>query len=254
MTAATQGDAVRVEDAGAVRKVLLNRLDKKNALTLAMYDQLTQALKSADADAGVHVVVLGSAGEVFSAGNDIGDFVAFQGKLEDSSVLRFLRTLAAFSKPLVAAVDGVAVGVGTTLLLHCDVVVASDRARFQLPFVKLALVPEAASSLLLPAVIGLRRASEWLLTGGAIDGPTALQWGLVNAVVPAAGLKAEAEGRAEALAKLPPGALRETKRLVRAPYQEAVMAALDREARVFASQLASPEAAAAFQAFLSRGK
>ncbi|HET6346925.1 MAG TPA: enoyl-CoA hydratase-related protein, partial [Myxococcota bacterium] len=216
MTTPQGKDTVRIEDSGGVRRILLNRLDKKNALTFAMYEDLAAALAGAEADPRIHVVGVGSTGEVFSAGNDIGDFVSFVGKLEDSPVLRFLQVLSRFPKPIVAAVDGVAVGIGTTLLLHCDVVVASDRARFQLPFVKLALVPEAASSVLLPAVIGLRRATEWLLTGDAIDAPTALRYGLVNAVVPPTDLAAEAQRRADALAKLPPGAVCQTKALLRA--------------------------------------
>src|SRR5260221_10878171 len=219
-------EAIRVEDSGAVRKITLNRPAKKNAITLAMYTALNTALAEAARDDRTSVVLLSAAGDAFSAGNDIGDFLrASTGGLTDSASARssgiFLRTIASFPKPLVAAVNGLAIGIGATMLLHCDLVLASSVATFQFPFTKLALVPEAASSVLLPARVGLQRASEWLLLGERIDAETALRSGFLNAVVPPEALASAAAARVEALTRLPLGALCETKRLIREPLRAA---------------------------------
>jgi enoyl-CoA hydratase/carnithine racemase len=247
-------DHVRIEDANGIRTITLNRPDKKNAITGAMYAALADALTSADADHGAAVVLLTAAGDTFSAGNDIADFLhdnrsAAGGPRPGS---RFLRAIAFFSKPIVAAVPGLAIGVGATMLLHCDVVIASDRAVLQFPFARLGLVPEAASTVLLPARVGLQRASNWLLLGERIAADEALRSGLVTAVVAHDTLASAAHSRAEALAKLPPGAVRDTKRLIRAPIRAAVEQALRDELSAFEARLRSPEAGAAFEAFLSK--
>jgi enoyl-CoA hydratase/carnithine racemase len=237
-----------------VERILLDRGNKKNALTVAMYARLAGLLDEAAKDDGISVVILGSTNDAFSAGNDLLDFASNPPTTEDSAVIRFLKALAFFPKPVVAAVDGVAVGIGTTMLLHCDLVVATTRARFQLPFVKLALVPEAAASLLLPNLVGLQRASEWLLLGEPFDAEAALRAGIVNAVVDPSELAATAMAKAEALCRLPQDAVQASKRLIRAPQRAAIEAAMSSEIEVFAKQLQSPSAIAAFQAFLSKKK
>ncbi len=250
--------SIQVRDSGALRTITINRPAKKNAITGPMYASLTAALAEAKDAERTTVVMIGAAGDAFSAGNDIGDFLrSATGSAEADSARggpAFLRELAFFPKPIVAAVNGLAIGIGATMLLHCDLVVASSAASFQFPFTRLALVPEAAASVLLPARVGLQRASEWLMLGERIDADTALRSGLVNAVVPPDQLGGAAIARAEALMKLAPGALRETKRLIREPLHAAIEAALTRELESFARRLTSPEAAAAFTAFLARGK
>jgi enoyl-CoA hydratase/carnithine racemase len=251
-------DTVRVEDANKVRRITLNRPAKKNALTIAMYAAMDDALTTAARDDRISVVVIGAAGDAFTAGNDIVDFMrAATGSSEGLSPRPaggFLQTLASFPKPLVAAVNGLAIGIGATMLLHCDYVVASSAATFQFPFTRLALVPEAGSSVLLPARVGAQRASEWLLFGDRIDAETALRSGLVNAVVPPQALEGAAAARAQALTELAIGSLCETKRLLREPHRVAVEQAMSRELEAFAARLGTPEAAAAFSAFLSRSR
>ncbi|HLK38893.1 MAG TPA: enoyl-CoA hydratase-related protein [Polyangiaceae bacterium] len=253
-------EGILVEDVGAVRRLTLNRPAKKNALTVAMYAALNAALGEAAESERTSVVVITGAGDAFSAGNDIGDFMrasAGQAPTDGHGVrssASFLQRLASFPKPLVAAVNGVAIGIGSTMLLHCDLVVASTAASFQFPFTRLGLVPEAGSSVLLPARVGLLRASEWLLLGERFDASTALASGLVNAVVPPDQLTQAVGARLEALTTLPVGALVETKRLLREPMRDAVGAAIARELQSFTERLTTPEAAASFAAFLSRGK
>jgi len=230
-----------------ITTIRLDRPDKKNALTIAMYEQLAAALAAAAADPAVRAVVLTGTSDCFSAGNDIGDFA--KGGLS-TAPLDFLRALATFDKPVIAAVAGVAIGVGTTLLLHCDVVIAGPTARFKTPFVALGLVPEAASSLLLPRLVGERRAAQLLLLGEQIDAPTALAWGLVNEI--ADDPLAAAHAKAKSLASLAPSALRATKALIRRATREAVLETMSVEGATFASQLRSPEAMEAFQAFMAR--
>jgi enoyl-CoA hydratase/carnithine racemase len=249
---------VRVEDTARVRKITLDRPEKKNALTAAMYAALDDALTSAATDDRIAVVQIGAAGQAFCAGNDIADFMrASTASAEERSTRRsgnFLRTLASFPKPLVAAVNGLAIGVGATLLLHCDCVVASTAATFQFSFTRLGLVPEAGSSVLLPARVGALRAAEWLLFGERIDPDTALRSGLVNAVVPPEELAGATAARVKALAELSIGSLCETKRLLREPQRVAVEQAIARELEAFGARLGTPEAAAAFATFLSRTK
>ena len=240
-------------DAGVLH-VTFNRPEKKNAFTHAMYTRAAEALEAAATDASVRTVLLQGAGGSFTAGNDLGDFLENPPTGEDSAVFRFLRALIALDKPVVAAVDGAAVGIGTTMLLHCDYVVASERARFALPFVNLGLVPEAASSLLLPRVAGLALASELLLFGEPFDAATALRAGVVNRVLAPEALAVHALERAQALAQKPAQALQLSKRLLRAPLREAVGEALRREGAEFVQRLGSDEAREAFMSFMSRKK
>jgi enoyl-CoA hydratase/carnithine racemase len=242
---------------GGVLVATLNRPEKKNALTGAMYRALREALVAASADEGVGAVLVTGAGGAFCAGNDIGDFLAenrAQGEgARTGAGGEFIRTLARFDKPLVAAVEGPAVGVGTTMCLHCDLVYAAPSARFAMPFVNLGLAPEAGSSLLAPRRFGLAVASELLLLGEAIDGARARDIGLVNEVVAAEGLRGHALAKAKALAAKPRAALLASRRLMRGEAQ-ALYAHMEEELVVFARLLKSPEARAAFEAFAGRAK
>jgi enoyl-CoA hydratase/carnithine racemase len=245
--------AVRVSLEGAVLKVVFARPDKKNAITQAMYTALAEATERARTDDAVRVLSFSAEGDSFSAGNDIMDFIALgsQGAgAADMPVFRFLKALADLDKPAVAAVKGRAVGIGTTLLLHCDLVVVADNALLSVPFVNLALAPEAASSLLLPMGIGHQRAFELFALGEAIDGRTALAWGLANRCVPAAEVEAVADDLAAKLAARAPGSMRKTKALMR--DAERLWALMQREGEAFGSQMRSPEAMEAFQAFTQK--
>ncbi len=245
---------VVTENRGPVKVLRLARPEKKNALTAEMYDALTGAFRDAAADDGIRVVLLIGAPGVFTAGNDLSDFLQHPPAGEESPVFRFLSILTKFEKALVAAVDGPAVGIGTTLLLHCDLVVAATGARFQLPFVKLGLVPEAASSYLLPRLAGMQRASEWLLLGEPFSAADAHAAGLVNRVVAAEALEQTAMALAEALAARPPEALRLSKQLIRGPRAAEVQAVMDKESALFVERLASDEARGAFLSFLGKKK
>lgn len=247
-------DLIQSRQEGAVRTLAIHRPEKKNAFTHGMYSALAEALAAADADASVSVVVLTGQEGMFTAGNDLQDFLAHPPTGQQSPVWRFLHQIAGQQKPVLAAVDGVAVGIGTTLLLHCDAVYASDRARFSMPFVNLGLCPEGASSLLLPRVAGMARASEWLLFGEPFDAQAALQGGLVNRVVPAADLQRVVAERAAALAERPLASLMLTKKLLREPLRASVTETFSREGAAFMERLASPEAKEAFSAFLERRK
>src|SRR5690606_30997737 len=207
-----------VSEAGGVMTVALNRPDKKNAITQAMYAALAEAVARAQADAGVRVLLFRAEGDCFSAGNDIGDFISIASGGTaplDMAAFRFLKGLAELEKPAVAAVRGRAVGIGVTLLLHCDMVVVAQDALLSTPFVNLALAPEAASSLLLPAAIGHQRAFEMFALGEPVDGATAHAWGLANRAVAADQVEAEAARIAAALAARAPGSMRATKQLMR---------------------------------------
>jgi enoyl-CoA hydratase/carnithine racemase len=247
-------ETLLTQDAEGVRTLTFNRPEKKNAFTHAMYEAATEALLQSGMDPAVRVVVLTGAGGTFTAGNDIGDFLDKPPAGEDSAVFRFLRALVNYDKPVVAAVDGPAVGIGTTMLLHCDYVVASERARFVMPFINLGVCPEGASSLLLPRMAGTVLASELLMFGEPFDAATALRAGIINRVVPQAQLAEVTAERARALAAKPVEALKVTKRLLREPMRAQVDAALSREGSEFIRRLSSPEAREAFSAFLSRKK
>jgi enoyl-CoA hydratase/carnithine racemase len=245
---------VIVTDDGPVRIVRMNRPEKKNALTAAMYDRMAEAIETARASGIRSVLILGVPG-AFSAGNDLQDFLkaATGGEGLGNSVIRFLYALARSERPLVAGVQGVAVGIGTTMCLHCDYVVAAPDARFTTPFVSLGLVPEAASSLLAPRLMGQRRAFSLLIMGKPLDGAEAKACGLVNAVVASGEVEGEALKAALEIAALPAEAVAISRGLMRGPPDE-IAARIDAEANEFRKRLQSPEARKAFEAFLMRKK
>jgi enoyl-CoA hydratase/carnithine racemase len=242
---------IQVHRSEGVLTLVIDRPAKKNSLTEAMYEALADALESAQSDGQVRVVLLRSQGDMFCAGNDVGEFAAVaMGGAAPRQVMRFLRALVGASKPILAAVQGRAVGIGTTLLLHCDYVVLAEDARLSTPFVQLALVPEAASSLLLPGRIGHQRAFAMFALGDPVDAKAALAWGLANAVVAPAELVATAEAVARRLAALPLGALVATKKLMRSA--DAITAQLAAESEIFVERLKTAEAREAFTAFAER--
>jgi len=245
-------DHVLVSRSGGVCELRLNRPEKRNALTLAMYDTLWTAIVKAEADDSVRAILVSGAGAGFTAGNDLNDFLSGAPFTDEHPILRFVRLLPKIRKVLIAAVHGNAVGIGTTMLLHCDLVVAGRSARLAMPFVKLGLVPEAASSLLLPRLIGHQRAAELLLLGTAIDAATALNYGLVNRVVDDDKLLDEARELARAIVEQPPGALSATKHLLRG--EGGVTARLEEELQVFQQRLGSVEFRNAAQAFLGKSR
>ncbi|MHC2256486.1 enoyl-CoA hydratase-related protein [Bradyrhizobium embrapense] len=243
---------VKVDVAAGVMTLTLQRPEKKNALTGAMYDAMSNALKQAEADPAVRVILFQGDGDSFTAGNDLADF-ASQARGEsavDSPAHRFIETISKVGKPLVAAVQGNAVGVGTTMLLHCDLVYLAESARLITPFVNLALVPEAASSWLLPLRIGHARAYAMFALGEPMDAQGALASGLANAVVPLADLRKKAHDAAIALTKRPAGSLGMTKQLMR--EQQRIAAQIAEEGVLFKQRLTTPEAREAFAAFAER--
>ena len=244
-------DILTHTDAG-VTTITLNRIDKKNSITSAMYGAMADALVQAADDAAVRVVVIQGHETVFSAGNDIGDFLNKPAAGKDSPVFRFLRGIAAFPKPLVAAVCGPAVGVGTTMLFHCDLVYAGDNAAFAMPFVNLGLCPEAASSLLVPQVFGYHRAAEALLMGEPFMAEAALEVGLVNRVVPPTEANGIAQAQARKLAAKPISSLIETKRLMKMGQAQLIKQQMDEEGASFGRLLGEPAAKEAFGAFLEK--
>ena len=244
--------SIRVQTENAVMAVAFDRAEKKNAITAAMYAALADALAAAADDPAVRCVVVHGSDQVFTAGNDVQEFLSNPPHGEGSPVSRFLRGIAGFGKPLVAAVNGPAVGVGTTMLLHCDLVYAGESARFSTPFTQLALCPEAASSLLLPALAGYQRAAETLLLGEPFGALKARDMGLVNAVLPDEETIPHALAQAGKLARLPASSLRVTKRLMKQGQQEAIARQMAAEGAEFAGMLRSPEAREAFAAFLGK--
>jgi enoyl-CoA hydratase/carnithine racemase len=242
---------VAIAQEGSVLRLTLCRPNKKNALTSEMYDALTHALGGAASDSTIGAVLISGAGGAFCAGNDIADFLAASESFTDPPSLRFIRTIASCPSPLIAAVEGVAIGVGATLCLHCDLIYAAPSALFRMPFVDLGLVPEAGSSLLLPQRVGLARATELLLLGDAFDAEHALRFGLINAIVPPDNLIAHALKSAQRLAAQPRAALAATRRLIRGDTAR-ILAQIDAEAAEFAIALRSPEARAAFAKFMAR--
>jgi enoyl-CoA hydratase/carnithine racemase len=237
----------------AVLRITMNRPAKKNALTGAMYDAMREALELADRDENIRAVLLTGTDGVFTAGNDIGDFLAGTRDAHGSPALRFITAIALCDTPVVAAVDGNAVGVGTTMLFHCDLVYAAPSAKFRMPFIDLGLVPEAASSMTVPLRVGMAKASEWLLLGEPFDAHEAHRCGVINQVVAAGELIETARKAALRLAAKPKHALAATRRLMRGDRQ-AIRAQMAKESEAFAAALESPEAKAAFSAFLSKAK
>ncbi|MCC8937036.1 enoyl-CoA hydratase/isomerase family protein [Bradyrhizobium sp. Arg68] len=243
---------VKTEIAGGVLTVTMQRPEKKNALTGAMYNAMSDALNKAEADPSVRVILFQGDGDSFTAGNDLADF-ASQARGEgtvDSPAHRFIDTISKVGKPIVAAVQGNAVGVGTTMLLHCDLVYLAENARLITPFVNLALVPEAASSWLLPLRIGHARAYAMFALGEPMDAAGALASGLANAVVPQADLRKKAHDAAVALTKRPAGSLSLTKKLMR--EHQRIAAQIAEEGVLFKERLTTPEAREAFAAFAER--
>jgi enoyl-CoA hydratase/carnithine racemase len=244
---------IATEVADNILAIRMNRPDKKNAINIDMYAAMTAAFEGAEANPAVRVITISGSGDSFSSGNDISDFLERPPAGEGSPVTQFIKAISTSTKPLIASVNGLAVGIGVTMLLHCDVVYASDDATFQLPFANLALVPEAASSLLLPRLMGHQRAAEMLLFGDKLDALTAHELGIVNAVYPASELAAVMLGRAAVLAGKPPAAVRLIKALLKSETAT-VPARLEEEGRHFLQQLKSPEAREALEAFLQRRK
>ncbi|HPL79354.1 MAG TPA: enoyl-CoA hydratase [Burkholderiaceae bacterium] len=237
-----------------VMTITLNRVDKKNSITAAMYGAMADALVQAEADPAMRAVVLQGHETVFSAGNDIGDFLNQPPATAESPVYRFLHGIAGFSKPLIAAVCGPAVGVGTTMLFHCDLVYAGDNAAFSMPFVNLGLCPEAASSLLVPQMFGYHRAAEALLLGEPFFAEAALEVGLVNRIVPPTEVNGVAQGAARKLALKPLSSLIETKRLMKQGQAPQVAARMAEEGASFGRMLREPAAREAFGAFMEKRK
>lgn len=245
---------ILIERAGGVMLIGLDRPHKKNAITAAMYRQMADALAEAEADNAVRAVLLHGNESIFSAGNDLEDFMTAPPASAHAPVLQFLARLSMAPKPLVAAVAGPAVGIGTTMLLHCDLVYAAENARFSLPFTQLGLCPEAASSLLLPRLAGYQRAAEKLLLGEVFEVHEAAAMGLVNRVLPAAQVKDFALQQAHKLAALPAASLRITKALMKDAVASEIQARIAAEASHFGAMLRAPEAAEAFAAFMARRK
>jgi len=244
---------ILVKSENRIARIELARPQKKNALTAEMYAQLTEALAAAGRDPQVRVVLLAGSRECFTAGNDVSDFLKRQPG-ETSPVFGLFQVLPALEKPVVAAVAGPAVGIGTTLLLHCDLVYAAADARFQLPFVPLGIVPEFGSTLLLPRLSGYQRAAKLLLLGQPFTAQEAFEAGIVTEVVLKEELLEKAEAAAAMLAALPPESLKLTKRLMKQGGAKEVEARIAEEGRLFVERLASPEAKEAMSAFLEKRK
>jgi enoyl-CoA hydratase/carnithine racemase len=245
---------ILTDTSAGVLTITLNRVDKKNSITAAMYASMADALAQAEADPAVRAVVFQGHETIFSAGNDIGDFLNAKPSTMDSPVFRFLRGISTFSKPVLAAVCGPAVGIGTTLLFHCDLVYAGDNAAFSMPFVNLGLCPEAASSLIAPQMMGYHRAAEALLLGEPFMAEAALEVGLVNRIVPPTEANAAAQALAAKLAAKPLSSLVETKRLMKLGQTPAVQARMMEEATSFGRMLREPAAREAFTAFMEKRK
>ena len=245
---------IRASSAHRVARIEIHRPEKKNAFTGEMYVQLGDALSAAEVDKDVRVVLLHGTRDCFTAGNDLADFLKPRPAGSEAPVWRLFRSLPTMQKPVVAAVAGPAVGIGSTMLLHCDLVFAASGARFQLPFVPLGIVPEFASTFLLPMLAGYQRAAELLLLGQPFTAEQAREAGMVNAVVPDNELFERAEKAAMALAALPPESIRLTKQLMKSTHAKAIDARIAEETRIFTERLASPEAQAAMNAFLHKRK
>ena len=250
---------IRTATLNGVATIEIARPEKKNALTLDMYQAMADALVAANADDAVRAVLITGQPGIFTSGNDIEDFMVRPpgdgGRdLAASPVFVFIRSLVECKKPVIAAVTGAAIGIGTTMLLHCDFVYVSDEARLSMPFVGLGLVPEFAASMLVPQLMGQRLAAEKLLLGDPFTGEQAVECGIANAVLPASEVATHARRIAERFNTLPPSAVRETKRLMRMPQREQMLRVIEVEGELFASRLRSPEAQEAFQAFFQKRK
>lgn len=245
---------ILVHTEAGVCTISFNRLSRKNSITSDMYAAMAEAMQAANTDAAIRVVVIQGDETIFSAGNDIGDFLEKPPSGEDAPVFRFLRNIAACPKPVIAAVNGPAVGIGTTLLFHCDLVYAGDNAAFSMPFVNLGLCPEAASSLLVPQMFGYHRAAEALLLGEAFFAEAALEVGLVNKILPPTETNAFAQAQARKLAAKPLSAVMATKRLMKGGQADAVAKRMAEEGQSFGRMLREPAAREAFTAFMEKRK
>lgn len=246
-------DILTSNNAG-ILTIEFNRPDKKNAITAAMYQSMADALRDAETDDAVRVILFVGKPEIFTAGNDLADFMANPPTSETSPVFQFLARISQAGKPVVAAVSGAAVGIGTTMLMHCDLVYATDNAKFSMPFSQLGLCPEAASSLLLPQIVGYQRAAEKLLLGEVFLAREACDMGLVNRILPADQLLEFAHQQAAKLAALPASSIRITKRLMKGSQQAAIAAKITEEGQHFRAMLSAPEAKEAISAFLEKRK
>jgi enoyl-CoA hydratase/carnithine racemase len=246
-------DAIQLERERGLLTLRLNRPDKKNALTRAMYSHLVEALKLADTDPQINAVLITGSADCFTAGNDIADFIQQPPSNLDSPVFQFMLTLLECRKPVIAAVAGAALGIGTTMLLHCDLVYVSRDARLRMPFVNLGLCPEFGSSLILPRLLGQAKAAELLLLGEGFSGEQAAQWGIATEAL-GSGEAALAKAKEMALRfeSLPPEAVRVSKQLMKAPDREQLRKAIEEESAQFTQRLRSPEAIAALSAFINR--
>ena len=246
-------DAIQFERERGLLTLRLNRPEKKNALTRAMYNQLAEGLRLADSDPEINAVLIAGSAECFTAGNDIGDFLQQPPSNLDSPVFHFMLQLLECRKPVIAAVAGAAVGIGTTMLLHCDLVYVSTDARLRMPFVNLGLCPEFGSSLILPRLLGHAKAAELLLLGEGFSGEQAAAWGIATEAL-GSGEAALAKAREMALRfeSLPPEAVRISKQLMKAPGREQLRQAIEEEGALFTQRLRSPEAIAALSAFIKR--
>jgi len=237
-----------------VATVEIARPEKKNAITMAMYQQMADAINAAAADPAVRAVLLTGQPGIFTSGNDIEDFMQRPPSTTESPAFVFMKALMGCEKPVIAAVTGAAIGIGTTMLLHCDFVYVSDEARLAMPFVSLGLVPEFGSSLVVPQLMGNARAAEKLLLGDPFTGADAVEAGIANAVLPASEVVNHARRIAERFNALPPGAVRDTKRLMRRARAAATLETIGVEGKLFAERLQSPEAKEAFSAFFQKRK
>ncbi|WP_219095524.1 enoyl-CoA hydratase-related protein [Pseudomonas sp. UMAB-40] len=246
-------DAIQLERERGLLTLRLNRPDKKNALTRAMYSHLADALKQADTDPEINAVLITGSAECFTAGNDIADFIQQPPSNLDSPVFHFMLNLLECRKPVIAAVAGAAVGIGTTMLLHCDLVYVSRDARLRMPFVNLGLCPEFGSSLILPRLLGHAKAAELLLLGEGFSGEQAAAWGIATEAL-GSGEAALAKAREMALRfeSLPPDAVRISKQLMKAPNREQLRKVIEEEGALFTQRLRSQEAMAALSAFMRR--
>ena len=250
--------SIKTHFLNGVATIEIARPEKKNAITAAMYQAMCDALRAAQADGAVRAVLITGQPGIFTSGNDLEDFMARPphsgSDNTESSVFQFMKALLGCDKPVVAAVTGAAIGIGTTMLLHCDFVYISDEARLAMPFTSLGLVPEFASSLMVPRLMGRARASEKLLLGDPFTGADAVDCGLANAVLPANEVLNHARRVAERFNALPPGAVRESKKLMRRATEAQVVETIGVEGAIFGERLRSPEAKESFQAFFQKRK
>lgn len=245
---------ILISKAKSIFTITFNRPNKKNAITAAMYQAMADALKEAESDANARVILFRGSPEIFTAGNDLEDFMKNPPQKKNSPVYQFMRNLSQATKPVVAAVTGPAVGIGTTLLMHCDLVYAADNAQFSMPFAKLGLCPEFSSSMLLSQIAGHQRAAEKLMLGEAFSAQEACAMGLVNKVLPPAEVFAFAQAQAAKLAALPTSSLRATKRLMKGKQLAVIKTKMEEEGLLFSKMLVSKEAKEAFMAFFEKRK